>query len=907
MRRPSGLAIVCALLFGASAFGQEVPVTLQWFESSWQTMEDRTADAFVAGYRRVWTPPPGRADTGSNSVGYDVFDRFDLGSPGSPTRYGTRASLEAMIAEQKKAGIEVFIDLIVNHNGFRTADTPGFVTAGGYPGFVLSFGGDPDGDFHPEFFDCGADPLICRVSGLIDIAQAKNHVMIRHPVEEGDPQNIPAGTVHNKPTPANRQFYSDQGLPPNSIGIHPFNIDDPMAGDPVAQNATGLLLRNIRWLIEVIGVDGFRIDAGKHVPDWFFRDFYDRHVWQRGDPDLAGNPTTPFSFNEVFDGNFGLLSSYTCKGATGNCNTSGGVTGNRDVLDFPLFFKLRDELDGTGFGSWHNIVNASFDGIDGHPNNGTFGVQFARSHDDFGPAMDNLAHAYILMRPGSPIVYFRAEEFGLPEFPKPGRGDALGGQFGELMTTLVRIRNEYGRGAYLERWIDNDVLVFERANACLVGLNDRADNGYDQRTVTTNFSPGLRLHELTGNAANPLVDPNGDIPEVVTVGGGGAVTLRVPRNRNVNGVTHDRNYVVYGPINPAGELILSNVAETLPADPPGTPNATRRLTPIHVIQADTFEVRLETDDPDPLDPGLDDAAMLRIDRGMDVNGNGVIDNVDPGSVAYGYDHFLTESSPLKDGGVDVGGGVIRGRYRQAVDATQLSEGRHYLSVIAFRSRPGGAPPIINTWRKVILIDRAPPEVALKAPASGQAITSSIFQFAVRSVDRTADRMHVFLNQPPGTDVVAMAEAGQGLMSQIDRDEFRLTFTGLTPGHHRLDVVAYEPTRPDPSVTTFSGILVEIDGFNGLGDINGDGRVDNRDIFPFVQMVQAGDQFSPRADFNGDGLVNADDLDGMADKLLGAGASQAMVEHLRDLLGHDGNAAYSSSDGGEAGAEVNYEP
>ena len=55
--------VVCAV--GASAeivCAQGATITLQWFETPWQTMEDRTADAFMAGYQRVWTPHIAKED-----------------------------------------------------------------------------------------------------------------------------------------------------------------------------------------------------------------------------------------------------------------------------------------------------------------------------------------------------------------------------------------------------------------------------------------------------------------------------------------------------------------------------------------------------------------------------------------------------------------------------------------------------------------------------------------------------------------------------------------------------------------------------------------------------------------------------------------------------------------------------
>ncbi|MFT3685060.1 MAG: hypothetical protein QM783_09070 [Phycisphaerales bacterium] len=62
-----------------TAVAQDNPAYLQWFETSWSNIELRTPDLFMAGYSALWLPPPCKASDGS--VGYDVFDRFDLGSP----------------------------------------------------------------------------------------------------------------------------------------------------------------------------------------------------------------------------------------------------------------------------------------------------------------------------------------------------------------------------------------------------------------------------------------------------------------------------------------------------------------------------------------------------------------------------------------------------------------------------------------------------------------------------------------------------------------------------------------------------------------------------------------------------------------------------------------------------------
>src|SRR5439155_22889790 len=95
-----------------------VPI-LQLFDGSWQTIQRRAPDIFIAGYGGLWTPPPTRADSGNGSVGYDVYDRFDLGYAGSSTQYGTETGLKSMISAMHQASGRVYLDLIWNHSGFE--------------------------------------------------------------------------------------------------------------------------------------------------------------------------------------------------------------------------------------------------------------------------------------------------------------------------------------------------------------------------------------------------------------------------------------------------------------------------------------------------------------------------------------------------------------------------------------------------------------------------------------------------------------------------------------------------------------------------------------------------------------------------------------------------------------------
>src|SRR5262249_50918866 len=202
---------------------------------------------------------------------------------------------------------------------------------------------------------------------------------------------------------------------------------------------------------------------------------------------------------------------------------------------------------------------------------------------------DTAAHAYVLMRTGRPNVYYDAFQFGTEpnNFPRRfGREDAIG-TYDNRITTLGGIRNGYARGWYYG--INNtdgvnqstaDVLVFTRrtpnsVDNLLVAVNDLTGNGYDVRNVATTFPNGTRLWELTGNAADPIVDPTNQIADVLLVGSDGRLSdannaanlyLKTPRMRNVNGVFHGRSYVIYGPTPPSGTLSVTNVVTTIPPD-----------------------------------------------------------------------------------------------------------------------------------------------------------------------------------------------------------------------------------------------------------------------------------------------------------------------------------------------------
>jgi alpha-amylase len=917
MARISLASLIALLTVASSAWAVDVsaPAILQWFDSSYVTQRERVADFFQAGYGSTWIPPTGRADSGGQSVGYDVFDRFDLGSPTNQTLYGTEQGLRNFTSMMHQAGGSVVVDLIWNHNGFSDAGRTNFVAEGGYPGFVLTAPGLVDGDFHGRY---ESGDLNGRLAGLIDIKHETNLQYIRTPVDPNDPRNIPAGTIWNRADPANARFYPDRNQPGTTaynpltgqtVTLYDFNATDPMAGDAVPENSTGLLMRNARWLVNDVGVDGFRLDAARHFEPWVFG-YFDQAVSGASRRTLLdGSPYQVFSFSESASTDRNNLLTQFVRKDVGSL-PAGQIAGNRDALDFAQFWPVKQNLSANGStNDFRNMVYAGLDYYDDGRINGSSGVVFVQSHDDFGPDMMNVAYAFSLMRPGNAIVYYNAYEHYDPfrDFPKPGRGDALG-NFGDAITTLVDLRNRYGRGDFRERWLEKENYAFERSGAALVMLSNRNDAGYDSRTMQVDFALGSRLIELTGNAASANAAAGSTvIPEVLTVTGTASsrsVTARFLRNDG-----RDQGYLVYGLPTPRSavgiEFTGAGVGSVIAGDDPpeftGGENSTQtgqilvanaqaRLADMQVITGDAFTVRLATQAV-TLPGGYrdrhadGDVAMLRINEGLDLNGNGQVDVVDPGDVSYGFEAFTTTSQP---GFFQANG---NGLFAQAIDASTLPEGMNFLTVRAYRHRDpasggDGGPAVYSDFKQTLYVDRLPPESAVQEFRSFAGGTGNNDVW-IRSVDGTAATVNVFQNVAatvPDSTILAWANAGLGKTDQLDGDLFKTGFFGVPNGNNVYTVVTREITG-HTNIQRLTGLTPDSARGAGFGDLNFDGTRTASDIAGGSGSFEAvlgskNSVFNPAADVTGDGLVDTRDLLALEPLLTGTGAASSALTGVK---------------------------
>lgn len=101
------------------------PVLMQYFQwylpddgKHWQRLSDDAEHLASIGISSVWMPPAFKG-TGTNDVGYGVYDIFDLGEfdqHGSVrTKYGTKDEYLQAIQTLKEHGIKPIADIVLNH------------------------------------------------------------------------------------------------------------------------------------------------------------------------------------------------------------------------------------------------------------------------------------------------------------------------------------------------------------------------------------------------------------------------------------------------------------------------------------------------------------------------------------------------------------------------------------------------------------------------------------------------------------------------------------------------------------------------------------------------------------------------------------------------------------------------
>lgn len=101
------------------AFYWDCPALESCEHKWWIEIKKRIPALQKAGFTALWLPPVSKA-AWWKSMGYDPYDYYDLGEfdqkGGVPTWFGTRDELEDLVKAVHDHGMQVYADLVFNHN-----------------------------------------------------------------------------------------------------------------------------------------------------------------------------------------------------------------------------------------------------------------------------------------------------------------------------------------------------------------------------------------------------------------------------------------------------------------------------------------------------------------------------------------------------------------------------------------------------------------------------------------------------------------------------------------------------------------------------------------------------------------------------------------------------------------------
>ena len=543
-------------------------VILQYFNTNYRELAQRMPELAEVGYGAIWLPPPTKG-SGGLSVGYDLWDPFDLGSRdqrGSvKTRYGTEAELLRLIATAHRFGIRVYVDNIMNHRAFDVPGYSEYTPIDTYPGMV------PE-DFHlrvtAEGFYRKWDNVANwsdtwqvqyrNFSDLIDIAQ-ESPDNGNFGTSEGD--HIPKIKIVRHPD--NPEWY-DYHPTLGWVGFNSSNITVAVISNNPSfyeEDVNTYLIRAVRWLVDYTKIDGLRLDAVKHVPAYFFGEqwagdkdassagYCGQAQWQfnmtRGFDDWDNHRDTVFDVEASYGRNDLMMFGEHLGEPP---SFSEYVAAGMRLVDSQLHGFLNGNL-GQG---WGDLDGLDWPGAKGF--SAEAGVSYAKSHDDDYATRPELQYAFYLTRLGLPNIYtdgnYQSETLGQSggAFPRHSNTAYLG-QFGDnRIPNLVYIHNHFARGpqwwdggsptaGQIPRWSDEDVVAFERRDKRENPSMDDADGTVLFFVMNDNYADG-QYREISTSFR-----PNDFLWQYST--GGGNFFYTVPEDRKIKVIVPPGGYFVF--------------------------------------------------------------------------------------------------------------------------------------------------------------------------------------------------------------------------------------------------------------------------------------------------------------------------------------------------------------------------
>ena len=442
---------------------------LQYFEwylpndgKLWKQLIKDVEHLKILGVTHIWLPPAYKGAGGISDVGYGVYDLYDLGEfnqKGSiPTKYGTKDEYLRAIKALQSQNIKVLADIVFNHK--LGADETEEVLA---------------------IQDNSRDKEV----NLEEAKPIKAWTKYTFPGRGDKYSSFKWNWTHfhgvdwdeKTGTESIYRFYGKHW--DENVDKENGNFDYLMGADIDLNNfdVVSELKSWGKWYLDFTNVDGFRLDAIKHIRTEFFPEWLD-YLREETGKEL-------FSIGEYWSANLDVILEYMEK--TNNCMS---------LFDVPLHFNLYKASTSNGDFDMRTIFNGTL--VEARPEQA---ITFVNNHDtEPGQSLESnildwfkpQAYSLILLRKdGLPCVFY-GDYYGIPSKDiKPSN---------VILDIILNVRRNYAYGEQHDYFIDENLIGFTR-----LGDKEHKDSGLAV-VLTDKLGGSIKMHMGKNKVGKEYID-----------------------------------------------------------------------------------------------------------------------------------------------------------------------------------------------------------------------------------------------------------------------------------------------------------------------------------------------------------------------------------------------------------------
>ena len=452
-------------------------IIMQYFEwymecnqNLWNQISEEAEKLAKLGITALWLPPAYKGIGGKDEVGYAVYDVYDLGEFDQKgtvkTKYGSKDEYLNCIQTLKQNGIESYADIVLNHK-------------------------------------MGADMLQTIPATKVDWGDHNNVIADKETVRVATKYTFPGRKHKYSDFEWNWTHFDGIDYDENSKQNAIFKFKDKNWNEAVDEefgNYDYLMGADIdftnkevveectnwgKWYLETTNVDGFRLDAVKHIPAFFYKDWIQKLREELG--------KELFTVGEYWSGDISKLHRYITE-------TEGKIS----LFDVPLHYNLEAASKNENY-DLSKILEGTL-----VKENPSMAVTFVDNHDTQpGQALQSFverwfksaAYSIILLRnAGYPCVFY-GDLYGIPH----DNIEPL-----EELKTILQLRKERAYGIQHDYFDHPDYIGWtcegdsEHIKSGLAVVISNKGDGEKRMYIGTQFS-GEKFIDALGNCEEEVV------------------------------------------------------------------------------------------------------------------------------------------------------------------------------------------------------------------------------------------------------------------------------------------------------------------------------------------------------------------------------------------------------------------